>query len=100
MVKRYGNLWKKVIDKDNFLLAYQKSKKGKSSFTAVKRFEHNWEEKLEAVRQLLVTKTFHTAPYNRKTVYEPKERIIYVCLLLIVMLVSNTEDNIKALSKY
>lgn len=78
MVKRYGNLWEQIISKDNFLLAYQKSKKGKSSFTAVKRFAHNWEEKLEAVRQLLVTKTFHTAPYNKKTVYEPKERIIYV----------------------
>ena len=78
MVKRHGNLWEQVISKENFLLAYQKSKKGKGNFVAVQRFQHNWEEKLEAVRQLLITKTFHTAPYNRKTVYEPKERIIYV----------------------
>ena len=77
-MKRYSNLWEKIISKENFLIAYRKSKKNKSNFKAVKKFAENWEEKLEQVRQLLIKKEFKTAPYNKKTVYEPKERIIYV----------------------
>lgn len=77
-MKRHGNLWEKIISKDNLELAYERSRKHKSSFLAVRRFAHNSEEKLEKIRQSLINKTFHTAKYNEKKVFEPKERIIYV----------------------
>ena len=37
-MKRYSNLWEKIISKENFLIAYRKSKKNKSNFKAVKKF--------------------------------------------------------------
>lgn len=77
-MKRYGNLWEKVISKENFREAYQKSKKNKSKFKAVIKFEKDWENNLEEVRKLLLNKEFKTAKYKRKIVFEPKKRIIYV----------------------
>lgn len=77
-MKRYGKLWEKIISKENFEEAYRKSKKHKSKFKAVIKFQTDWEKKLEDVRQLLITKTFHTAKYKKKTVFEPKKRVIYV----------------------
>lgn len=78
LLKRYGNLWEKIISKDNFEVAYKNSKKNKSKFKAVVKFQKNWEVKLEEVRQLLINGGFHTSEYKSKKVYEPKERIIYI----------------------
>lgn len=78
MVRKYKNLWEKVIVEDNIKLAYQKAIKGKRHYSAVKKFERNKEENLENIRQMLINKTYHTANYNKRTIYEPKERIIYV----------------------
>lgn len=78
MVKRYGNLWGKLTSSENIELAYKKAKKKKTSYTAVKKFSKNEKQNLEIIRQSLINKTFKTAHYNEKIVYEPKERIIYV----------------------
>lgn len=77
-MKRHGNLWHKIIDKDNFELAYRNAVRGKSSKRNVIRFKENEEANLEAVRQMLINKTFRTSRYCEKTVYEPKKRTIYV----------------------
>lgn len=77
-MKRYGNLWEKLISKENFELAYRKSKKKKSKFNSVQKFEKNWEENLEIVRQSVINKTFRTGEYREKIRYEPKKRFIYV----------------------
>lgn len=78
MVKRYNNLWDKVISDENLELAYQRAKKGKSQYNAVARFDENKEKNLQNIKELLITHKFNTAKYLQKTIYEPKERIIYV----------------------
>ncbi len=81
MVKRYKNLWKDVITEENIALAYKKAIKGKRNYSSVKRFEQDIEGNLKRVRDSLVNQTYKTSPYNQRTIYEPKERIIYVLSL-------------------
>ena len=77
-MKRYGNLWQQIITKENFELAEKRAKKRKCSRRDVIAFEKNLEKNLEEVRQLVVTKQFHTSPYKSRKIYEPKERVIYI----------------------
>ena len=77
-MKRYGNLWQQIITKENFELAEKRAKKRKGSRRDVIAFEKNLEKNLEEVRQLVVTKKFHTSPYKSRKIYEPKERVIYI----------------------
>ena len=78
MVKKYKNLWKDVIAEENIAEAYRKSIKGKRSYSSVKRFEQDVEGNLKKIRESLINQTYKTSPYNQRTIYEPKERIIYV----------------------
>ena len=77
-MRRHGKLWEKIISEKNIQLAYIKARKHKSQFRAVKKFEKNEKENLEKIRQSLINKTFKTAKYFEKQVYEPKQRTIYV----------------------
>lgn len=77
-MKRHGNLWEKITSEENITLAYLKAKKHKSQFRAVKKFELNEENNLKRIRASLINKTFTTAKYFEKQIYEPKKRIIYV----------------------
>lgn len=77
-MKRYGNLWQPIISKDNFILAEKESRKHKTSRHDVIEFEKNIDKNLEEIRQLVITKQFHTSKYKSRKIYEPKERIIYI----------------------
>jgi len=77
-MRRHGKLWEKITSKENIALAYEKAKRHKSKYRAIQKFEQDRENNLEKVRQSLINKTFTTAKYNEKKVYEPKERTIYV----------------------
>lgn len=77
-MRRHGNLYTRIVDKDNVFAAYELARKGKSSYANVKRFDKNRDDNLENIRLSLVNKTFHTSTYQEKTVFEPKERTIYV----------------------
>ena len=81
LVKKYKNLWKDVIAEENIAEAYRKSIKGKRSYSSVKRFEQDVEGNLKKIRESLINQTYKTSPYNQRTIYEPKERIIYVLAL-------------------
>lgn len=78
MVRKYKNLWSEIISDENLELAYRKAKLGKSSYKAVIKFDKNKEQNMKELKELLVTKKFKTSRYLQKTIYEPKERIIYV----------------------
>ena len=88
MVKRYGNLWPKVITKENIRLSYEQAKLGKGKKRNVRLFNRDLENNLEKVRQSLVNKTFTTAHYCTKTVFEPKRRTIIFCRLTPTVLSS------------
>ena len=77
-MRRHGNLFHQIVDLENLALAYRRAKLGKSNMRGVVHFQKDVEGNLEKIHQLLVTKTFTTSQYSRKTVYEPKERVIYV----------------------
>jgi len=78
MPKRHGNLWDKLVSRENLELAYKRAVKGRSAKKSVIRFNQNKEANLEAVRQSLINKTFTTAKYAQKKVFEPKERTIHI----------------------
>ena len=76
-MKRHGNLFEKITDADNIYLAYQKARKGKSWQNTISRFDDDLDENIFNIRDSLIEKTFATSSYTEKTIYEPKQRIIY-----------------------
>ena len=76
-MRSYNNLWEKFISKDNFILAYKNSIKGKGKQKQVRVFKENWEINLEKVRQLVIDGKFHTSQYREMIIFEPKKRIVY-----------------------
>ena len=76
-MKRHGNLWNKITDLDNIYPAYKKARKGKSWQNTISRFDDDLDENIFNIRDLLIEKTFTTSSYIEKTIYEPKQRIIY-----------------------
>jgi hypothetical protein len=78
IMKRHGNLWKRIIDLDNITRAYKKARKAKTWQRTIKEFEKNTEENLKRIHRQLKEQTFTTSEYRIKKVYEPKERDIYI----------------------
>lgn len=72
-MKRHGNLWNKIIDKDNLLLAFKKAKRHKSWQQKVIKVEQNLEEMIEKLRESLINGTYKTSGYRQKKIYEPKD---------------------------
>jgi len=77
-LKRHGNLWSKICDPENIYAAYRAARKSKGNRHCVQTFEKNLDANLAAIRESLLNKTFHTAKYTAKEIFEPKRRTIYV----------------------
>lgn len=75
-MKRYGNLYDKVISPDNLRLADTIARKGKVDTHGVRLHDRNREANIVALYEALLTQTYHTSPYQTFTIYEPKERLI------------------------
>ena len=75
-MKRYGNLYEKIISKENLYLAYEKAKKAKGSRKKAKIFAEHLDERIDRIHEQLINGTFRTSKYTVFKVYEPKERII------------------------
>lgn len=65
-MKRHGNLYEKIITKENIALAYKRARRGKAWQRKVQKIDRDKERYLEELRLSLVNKTFHTAPYRLK----------------------------------
>lgn len=76
-MKRYGNLYGQITDYQNLVQAHLKARRGKSHYTDVRRINADPERYLKALQDVLIRKTYQTSQYTTKTVYEPKERLIY-----------------------
>lgn len=76
-MKRHGNLFDQITNKENIYLAYRKARKGKGWQNTVKNFEKDLEANITKIHESLVNKTFKTSPYKTKIIREPKERLIY-----------------------
>ena len=77
-MRRHGGLWPMVTDIENIRLAFHRASLHKGKNKGVIKTKENLDERLEALRQSLVNKTFTTSYYWEKTVYEPKKRTIYI----------------------
>lgn len=60
------------------MLAYKLARKGKGRKEGVRKFVRNLDKNIDIIRQMLITKTFKTAPYTTRTIFEPKKRLIYI----------------------
>lgn len=76
-MKRFGNLFDKVISIDNLQFAADKAMRGKSRQPGVKKFLEDRDANIVQLHQTLADGTFKTSQYTVFTVFEPKEREIY-----------------------
>lgn len=77
-MKRHGNLFDLIASKENLLVAFNKAKKGKSRQRKVNVVARNLDKMLSDLHESLVSGNYHTSPYKTRTIYEPKERLIYI----------------------
>lgn len=77
-MKRHGNLFPQIIDRNNIELAYDKARKGKTWQRTIRRIDEHRDKALSRLQDDLSAERFTTSPYKIKKVYEPKERDIYV----------------------
>jgi retron-type reverse transcriptase len=75
-LKRYNNLYSKIISIDNLQLADKRAQKGKSKQKGVIIHNRNQESNILKLHEMLKNKTYETSVYSNFKVYEPKERIV------------------------
>ena len=76
-MKRYNNLWEKVISVENLRLADERARRGKQNTYGVKQHDKTREANIQSLHSALKSKTFKTSTYSVFTIYEPKERLIF-----------------------
>lgn len=95
-MKRYGNLYPKMWDMDNIILAHKNARKGKAHYQEVKMVNANEEYYLSKIQDMLQNKTFHNSKYEifikndsgkyreiYKLPYFP-DRIIHHCIMQVL----------------
>ena len=73
-MKTYRNLYPQIYDFGNLYCAYLKARRGKRYRPEMLQFTAHLEENLSRLQHELTTRTYHTGPYRRFIVYEPKRR--------------------------
>lgn len=63
-MKRYNNLFNKIVSLDNLYLADKKARRNKSNRKDIKEFDQNKEESLKKLQQDLINGTYKTSEYN------------------------------------
>ena len=77
-MKRHGNLWDKIVNKDNLYKAYLKARKGKGWQRKVRVIDKNPDKYIDELYQTLINGEYKTAKYKTKVIFEPKMRTIYI----------------------
>lgn len=77
MPKTAKNLWDKILDWDNLVLAAREASRGKRYYAEVMRFNASLEENLLNIRERLITGRWFPGPFRQFDVYEPKLRHIH-----------------------
>jgi len=78
-MKRYGNLYKELVDETKMKeLDVKKARKGKTKRQSVKDFEEHLDENVHALCEELRSHTWRPGPYRVKVIHERgKERVIH-----------------------
>ena len=77
-MKRYSDLFSKIVSLDNLSIAFDKATKHKRRRNNIKKCIEHKEQIIQNIHKNLINKTYHTSQYRTKTIYEPKERLIYI----------------------
>jgi retron-type reverse transcriptase len=75
-MKRFGNLWSKIINFENLYLASHKAQKGKRFRENILEFNDKLENNLFQLQHELQTKTYEPGEYHSFRIYDPKPRLI------------------------
>lgn len=78
MVRRHGKLFEKIVSTDNLTMAFYKAARHKHWQRKVQAVESHLDESIERLHDALLTGTYKTSSYTTKTIYEPKQRLIYI----------------------
>src|SRR5208337_1360337 len=73
-MKRYGNLWDRMISFESLLLAAHAAASGKRFKPGVARFVFDLERQLLLLHKELASKTYRPGPYRTFTIHEGKTR--------------------------
>lgn len=77
-MKRYGNLYHKIIAPDNLRLAHQKAKKGKQHYTAIRRVDRDLDTHINTLHKSLLNKNYQTSIYEIfHKISSGKDRVIF-----------------------
>lgn len=76
-MKRHGNLWPLICDRQNIEDAADKALKGKRPTEDRKRFIENRQAFLDDLEKSLINETYEFGAMYDFTVYEPKKRVIH-----------------------
>ena len=75
-MKRFSNLWHRIIDFENLLLAARKAQKGKRFRDNVLAFNYNLEKELVQLQAELESKSYSPGSYRTFHIQDPKPRLI------------------------
>lgn len=75
-MKRIGNLYGAICDRDNLRLAWVKARRGKADRPEVQAFAANADAELEALEADLRARRWALGHYTHFTIHDPKERVI------------------------
>jgi RNA-directed DNA polymerase len=75
-MKRTGNLFQRIAERDNLRLAFHKALRGKRDRKDARQFALRLDAHLEDMTRLLLVGTFPVGRYRQFIIHDPKERII------------------------
>jgi retron-type reverse transcriptase len=75
-MRTYGNLYPRIYDFENLYRAYLKARRGHRYYREVLVFTNNLDAELIQLQNELIWKTYHTGPYRRFYVHDPKTRLV------------------------
>lgn len=76
-MKKWRNLFEKIVALDNIMLAHRKARKGKTDRADVRMVDKDVIGFCKKIQQMLIDDTYRTSEYFTFKLYEPKERIIF-----------------------
>lgn len=78
VMKRYGNLWDKLVSWENLVMAAHKAASGKRSRQSVQNFEFDAERQLLNLQRQLQQQSYRPGSFRTHWIYLPKKRMISV----------------------
>ncbi len=75
-MKRAGNLFDAVVDRDNLRLAFYQASRGKRARPEVRDFADHFEERLAEMAARLHAGTIPAGQFRQFVIHDPKERVI------------------------